>query len=176
MNQDSYTSIKEESPQSPHDSVQYGGFWIRLFAFILDGILLSVVSSLTNLAFRQPLTQPPPADLAALQTALLARIQSPAFLVAFILSALYSVLLVWRFGATVGKMALRLRVVDAKTLGPVSLWQAILREFIVKDVLYRLFFFFSWLGYLWIGWDPRKQGWHDKIARTVVIRAKAQEG
>jgi uncharacterized RDD family membrane protein YckC len=27
------------------------------------------------------------------------------------------------------------------------------------------------LGYLWIAWDPRKQSFHDKIARTVVVRS-----
>jgi uncharacterized RDD family membrane protein YckC len=27
------------------------------------------------------------------------------------------------------------------------------------------------LGLFWIGWDKRKQGWHDKLAGTVVIRA-----
>ena len=28
------------------------------------------------------------------------------------------------------------------------------------------------LGILWVAWDPRKQGWHDKIAGTVVIRSR----
>jgi uncharacterized RDD family membrane protein YckC len=27
------------------------------------------------------------------------------------------------------------------------------------------------LGFLWIAFDRRKQGWHDKIAGTVVVRA-----
>ncbi|HUE75473.1 MAG TPA: RDD family protein [Chloroflexota bacterium] len=26
------------------------------------------------------------------------------------------------------------------------------------------------LGYLWVIWDPNKQGWHDKIAGTYVIK------
>jgi hypothetical protein len=30
---------------------------------------------------------------------------------------------------------------------------------------------FLWLGYLWIAVDWRKQGWHDKIAATLVVRA-----
>jgi uncharacterized RDD family membrane protein YckC len=29
------------------------------------------------------------------------------------------------------------------------------------------------IGYLWIAFDPRKQGWHDKIVRTIVIRTRA---
>ena len=30
--------------------------------------------------------------------------------------------------------------------------------------------FVLFLGYLWIAWDPEKQGWHDKIAGTVVLK------
>jgi uncharacterized RDD family membrane protein YckC len=26
------------------------------------------------------------------------------------------------------------------------------------------------LGFLWVGFDSKKQGWHDKIAGTVVVR------
>jgi uncharacterized RDD family membrane protein YckC len=28
------------------------------------------------------------------------------------------------------------------------------------------------LGIFWVGWDKRKQGWHDKIAGTLVIKEK----
>ena len=31
-----------------------------------------------------------------------------------------------------------------------------------------------YLGFLWIAVDPRKQGWHDKIAGTVVIRDRGK--
>ena len=26
------------------------------------------------------------------------------------------------------------------------------------------------LGYLWMLWDPKKQTWHDKVAKSVVVR------
>ena len=29
------------------------------------------------------------------------------------------------------------------------------------------------LGLIWVAFDPRKQGWHDKMANTVVIRKRA---
>jgi uncharacterized RDD family membrane protein YckC len=32
------------------------------------------------------------------------------------------------------------------------------------------------LGYLWAGFDPRKQAWHDKMAKTVVVRRKDGAG
>ena len=45
---------------------------------------------------------------------------------------------------------------------------AVLREIVGKFVSAIAFF----LGFLWIGWDGRKQGWHDKIAGTHVVRAR----
>ncbi|HEY7544858.1 MAG TPA: RDD family protein, partial [Blastocatellia bacterium] len=28
------------------------------------------------------------------------------------------------------------------------------------------------LGFLWMLWDPRQQGWHDKLARTIVVMCR----
>ncbi|WP_353571466.1 RDD family protein [Candidatus Albibeggiatoa sp. nov. BB20] len=75
------------------------------------------------------------------------------------------VLLFWvRYGATPGKVLVDCKIVNATTGKPISLGQAILRY---------LAYFISalplGLGFLWILWDKRKQGWHDKIANTVVI-------
>jgi uncharacterized RDD family membrane protein YckC len=37
---------------------------------------------------------------------------------------------------------------------------------------YPLSTIFFFLGFLWMLWDPRQQGWHDKLARTIVVIAK----
>jgi uncharacterized RDD family membrane protein YckC len=74
----------------------------------------------------------------------------------------------WRYcGATPGKSALALRIVDARTGGAPSLVQLIVRflgYFVSALPLY--------LGFLWAAVDRRKQGWHDKIARTIVINSE----
>src|SRR5205814_2055795 len=67
--------------------------------------------------------------------------------------------------ATPGKMALSLRVVDAETLGPISKGQAIGRY-----LGYYVSILVFCLGLLWVGFDARKQGWHDKLAGTLVIK------
>ncbi|HSO76740.1 MAG TPA: RDD family protein [Blastocatellia bacterium] len=52
------------------------------------------------------------------------------------------------------------------------------RPFTIKDaamrhlVGYPLSMMAFFLGFLWILWDPRQQGWHDKIARTIVVMSK----
>jgi uncharacterized RDD family membrane protein YckC len=69
-------------------------------------------------------------------------------------------------GQTLGKMALRLRVVSPDGGNP-TLWSAFLREFVGKFVSGIPFC----LGYLWMLWDGEQQTWHDKIAGTHVERA-----
>jgi len=80
----------------------------------------------------------------------------------------YLVVMIGRFGATLGKMAVGIKVVR-EDLNPVSYGIAFVREILIKSILFIIIFFISWLGYLWITWDNKKQGWHDKIARTLVI-------
>jgi uncharacterized RDD family membrane protein YckC len=76
------------------------------------------------------------------------------------------VILLWlRFSATPGKMFLKLKIVDIKTSGPISLRQAIIRYIGYVPSIYCLL-----LGILWVAFDKRKQGWHDKLASTAVIR------
>lgn len=76
------------------------------------------------------------------------------------------IILLWlRFGATPGKMVFHGLIVDARTLGPITKWQAIIRY-----LAYIPSFLVIGLGFIWIAFDDRKQGWHDKLAKTVVIR------
>lgn len=71
-------------------------------------------------------------------------------------------------GWTPGKWMLGMRVEDADQGGTIG-W--------VRDLLRRAAFVVSalpfYLGLLWPIWDRRRQTWHDKIARSVVIRATA---
>ena len=74
----------------------------------------------------------------------------------------------WRYcGATPGKLALGMKVVDAKTGEAPATWRLALRFF-----GYFLSAFPLYLGFLWAIVDRRKQGWHDKIARTIVINSE----
>lgn len=69
-----------------------------------------------------------------------------------------------RKGATPGKLLLGIRVVDATTGMLPSHGQALKRlaGYLVNNLLWSL-------GYLWVAVDSRKQGWHDKLAGTVVV-------
>ncbi len=82
----------------------------------------------------------------------------------------YYVILTGIRGQTFGKMALGIKVVDVNGNIP-GLGRAALREIVGKIISTLVF----WLGFLWTIWDPNKQGWHDKLASTYVIRVSDTE-
>ena len=69
-------------------------------------------------------------------------------------------------GQTVGKRLLGIKVVDAQGNVP-SIGTVLMREILGKLVSSS----FLYVGYLWIIFDSRVQGWHDKIANTFVVKA-----
>jgi uncharacterized RDD family membrane protein YckC len=67
---------------------------------------------------------------------------------------------------TLGMQVMGLKVVDARTGGAIDYSRAFIRSLgrLVASLV-------CLLGYLWVIWDKEKQGWHDKIATTYVVRA-----
>ena len=76
-----------------------------------------------------------------------------------------TIILFWTYKqATPGKMLFNSKIVDAKTGEKPSTKQWIIRYIgYIPSALVLL------LGFMWVGWDKRKQGWHDKMAGTVVV-------
>jgi uncharacterized RDD family membrane protein YckC len=138
----------------PPRQPKYVGFWKRVLAFVVDSIIVGTVILIFALAFygRQYF------QLSEKGETLLFDI-----VVQGVLPALAAILF-WRYrGATPGKMLIGARIVDAQTLGKPSTGQLIGRYF-----AYLVSMIFM-LGFIWIAFDRRKQGWHDKLAGTVVI-------
>jgi uncharacterized RDD family membrane protein YckC len=69
----------------------------------------------------------------------------------------------WK-GTTIGGIVLGLKVVRLDGQ-PLAFTVALVRALAAGFSIIVLF-----LGFLWIAWDPEKQGWHDRIAGTVVLR------
>lgn len=82
-----------------------------------------------------------------------------------LLAGIPALLLFWRlFQATPGKLLLDCRIVDARDGNAPKAWQLL-----VRCVSYGLSAAPLGLGFLWMLWDRRRQGWHDKLARTRVV-------
>lgn len=141
------------------NDLEYVGFWPRVGATLIDTIILLVVTTpfLVAIYGWSYYTGP--------DTPLIA---GPAdFLISWLLPAV-AVILFWLYRqATPGKMAVSARVVDAETGGPLSVGQSIGRYLAYFVSVIPLF-----LGLVWVAFDPKKQGWHDKLAGTVVVRPK----
>ena len=136
-------------------SPDYAGFWQRAAAFVIDALLITVIAvPVMVLGFGIRRISLDPAE-------------HSWDLLAFLAIAL-AIVGFWRYcGATPGKIALGIRVVDAESGGPPSSLRLALRL-----IGYLVSAFPLYLGFLWIAVDRRKQGWHDKIARTVVINSE----
>ena len=135
----------------------YVGFWARVGAALIDTILMAIILVPIARIFGIGMD---------FETAM--RLDSPAnIMVNGILPAI-AVILFWVYRqATPGKMAIGAKIVDAKTLGKPSNGQLIGRYF-----AYYLSSIVLLLGFIWVGFDERKQGWHDKLAGTLVIRSR----
>ena len=82
-----------------------------------------------------------------------------------------AVILLWKYyQATPGKMIFKATIVDAKTGGKPTL-----KQWIIRYLGYFVSLTPICLGYFWIVIDKKKQGFHDKLAKTVVIQPKVIE-
>ena len=83
-----------------------------------------------------------------------------------VMKIVYQTFFVMQYGATLGKIAMKIRVIDIQTLDnpsfAISLNRAVFR--VISEMIF-------YLGFLWGIFDPQRQAWHDKTAKTLVIDA-----
>lgn len=77
---------------------------------------------------------------------------------------LYQTVFVALYGASLGKMAMRIRVVSVPD-GEIPGWPAAFNRAVFR-ILSEIIFY---LGFIWAMFDPANQAWHDRTARTVVV-------
>ena len=157
------------APSAP-TVAQYAGFWIRLVAALIDGIILGIISGIVQAVFGGVfgvalLTGPQEPSPAT--AGLFVGIFGAMFFIIVAIDMVYYVGLTATYGATVGKMILGLRVVDTNGQ-KIGFGKAALREVVGKWISGLAF----GLGYLWVAFDEKKQGWHDKIAGTLVVKTR----
>ena len=136
------------------EPLHYAGFWLRVLANLIDSVIVAVliVAVIAALYGTSELGSATSDLEGALGTAV--QIVLAVLIVAF-----------WRYGGgTPGKMLLSQRIVDARTGKQPSTRQLVGRFFAYMVSALPL-----GIGFLWVAFDRRKQGWHDKLAGTVVI-------
>lgn len=154
-------------------------WWKRLVAIIIDSIIIAIPSNILGALvfgglFAANRTRFDPttgqfegrSGIAGILAA-----QGALILMSFILSAAYYIYLHSSRGQTVGKMAMKIKVVDADTGVLIDYGRAAVRWIIPQALAWFTCGIGALLNGLWPLWDPRRQTWHDKAARTVVIDA-----
>ena len=142
------------------NNVEYAGFWIRVAASLIDtGLFLLVLAPILTAIYGPDYWTD--TNFSAGILGLLLNYLFPAI----------AVVLFWVYrSATPGKMAFNLTIVDATTGENPSTGQLVGRY-----VGYYVSMLPMFLGIIWVGIDKRKQGLHDKLAGTVVIRNTSPE-
>ncbi|GMU86699.1 MAG: hypothetical protein AMXMBFR48_19400 [Ignavibacteriales bacterium] len=153
------------------DSVHWAGFWIRVLARMIDGLILTVVMLiiwlLIYLSFDAQFS-----NFWDVYYFLLDIDQWTAAIVLYMLFYMiiyfcYFVVLNIKFGQTIGKIMTNIQIRDYDNLGEITIGKAIGRFFALE--LFSFIPFVNILNFAWAGFDPQKQTWHDKLGRTVVV-------
>ena len=136
----------------------YAGFWIRTAATIIDTIFVMLITFPLFIAIYGWNYFNTQSDIFA----------GPFdFILSWVFPAVAAILFWLKKQATPGKMVVSIKVVDATTGQTMSVGQSVGRYF-----AYFLSAFPLGLGFIWVAFDSKKQGWHDKLANTVVLNVK----
>lgn len=178
------------------DGQELAGWWMRVAAYLLDGVIVGVLSAIIAFPWMRQIFEAYGDFFASAvdaaesgsgtvpgQTEFMAQIAGPLVTVSVIglgISLVYHAgFLKWR-AATPGKLALGLRVRLRETPGPLS-WSTILKRWAGQNwyavvsavpVLGGIASLYPLLDGLWPLWDSRKQALHDKVAATNVVRRR----
>jgi uncharacterized RDD family membrane protein YckC len=129
-------------------ALEYAGFWIRLGAGVIDLLILGSFTAVPAYFFSSPAIWMP---------------------TGFVVSIVYWMgFWIWR-GQTPGKMAVGVKVIRTDS-SPVK-WQCAVRRCLGYFVSTLTLF----LGFIWVAFDGRKQGVHDKIADTYVVKLPVRQ-
>lgn len=140
----------------PMAGFQYAGFWVRFLAILIDALAIGLLS-----AALIPITG---AQITTTTNGVVTvNVVGNAW--STLIGLVYFVgFWAWR-GQTVGMMPFNMQVVGVADGKKIDVVRGLLRYVGLIISIIPLF-----LGLIWAAFDARKQGWHDKIASTVVIR------
>ena len=142
-------------------NTSFSGFWKRVGATLIDGILLCLLEYPPLIAiYGWKYFDPEVSGFIA----------GPADLIITWIIPIFIIIGFWTWRqATPGKMAIRVKIVDATTGEKPSM-----KQWIIRYIGYFVSAIPLGLGYIWVAFDKRKQGWHDKMAGTIVIQITQQ--
>ena len=136
----------------------YAGFWVRVGASLVDTLLMLLITTpllILCYGFDTYWQAAKNGDFLGIGEVI----------ISWLLPIIVTIWFWLKMQATPGKILFSLKVLDEKTGQPISLTQSVIRYlgYIASTIALLL-------GFIWIAFDAKKQGWHDKMAGTVVVR------
>jgi len=153
-------------PQPPMPYNNYQGLGVRqatigtrFVAILIDSVLVSI---LTSIIFA-PFSELAPWHYFGGHSGMLTNIGS---IMQSVILGIYAVVMTVYFGGTIGKRIMNLKVVKTDGSAPD------LNTYVMRYIIgYPVSSLIIGLGFIWAIFDPQKQGWHDKIAGTYVVKS-----
>ena len=144
--------------QNNSNNLQLASMRSRALAYIIDDLLVTLIIIMIFWESIYAIS----ADTDALMYLLKAELVTPLI----ILKIIYHTFFVWYFGATIGKIVAKIRVIDANEWGRVSIFSSFLRA--VGRIFSEMFFY---VGFLIGFFNDGRKTFHDITGKTLVVNA-----
>ena len=150
--------------QNSYSNENYAGFWVRLAAYVIDSVIVAIGLLVVRLAW---------IGIGALISGTILD-ENVLFhyslkdIVLYIFKVMYFALLTWCTGTTIGKRLMNRRVVSADRNEKLSFVDVLYRETVGRF----LCGISIWIGYIIVGIDKEKRGFHDMLCDTRVVYEK----
>lgn len=137
------------------DNLQLASFTSRVIAFIIDDLSITLIVAF--MLWDQ-------IEVASGDLEIVASVMNNAFFQIVFLKFIYQTFFIWYYGATIGKIVTKTRVIDFDNFGRISLTNALIRSAgrIVSEAA-------LFVGFIFAFFTESRQTFHDKIGKTLVV-------
>ncbi|MCT7908933.1 RDD family protein [Arcobacter lacus] len=139
-------------------NLQLASMRSRAFAYIIDDLIVTIIVMAIFWDNIMSVSHDTDAMIYLMQTELVMPL--------FVLKIIYQTFFVWYYGATIGKIVAKIRVIDAYHWGRVSIFSALLRA--VGRIFSEMFFY---IGFLIGFFNDGRKTFHDFTGKTLVVNA-----
>jgi uncharacterized RDD family membrane protein YckC len=153
--------VKQPEKKPGEYALEYAGFWLRLGSAIIDYAVLFLIILFVYVLFN-------PNHSISITSIPVIRVVVISIIGFAVIAAYFIAFWAWR-GQTLGKMVMGIKIIRSKS-NPVDLSHSIQRF-----GGYILCVLTVFVGFIWIAFDSHKQGLHDKIADTCVVKLPVRQ-
>lgn len=144
--------------QNNSDNLQLASMRSRALAYVIDDLLVTIIIIMIFWESISAISH----DMDAMTYLLKAELVTPLIF----LKVIYHTFFVWYYGATIGKIVVKIRVIDANEWGRVSMFSSFLRA--VGRIFSEMFFY---IGFLIGFFNDGRRTFHDFTGKTLVVNA-----